>query len=491
MNMKRQPDPQPSPSKPQPTGSSPASSPSGQPIARPATSPATTNQSQPPEQASRSLHPKTNIERSRTGALPAAPARVTEGVATRERLFSLDAYRGFVMLVLAASGFGILQLTQLPPAAQVWKTLGFLDYETWQRIGFNFDHTLWRSDFDWICVSFWDLLQPAFMFIVGVALPFSRARRVAEGQTTFDRVLHVVLRSLVLVLLGVFLASTASKQTNWTFVNVLSQIGLGYVFVSMLVGRKFWIQLLALVVILAGYWGLFFSYTPPKDFDYWSVGATPGTVMPDRFAPWSKNANVAHDFDVWFLNKFPRLPYEPFTYNEGGYQTLNFIPAIGTMLLGVMCGHLLLGDRRWWQKFLLLVIGGAVCLGLGVLAGQYACPIVKRIWTPSWVLFSGGWVIWGLAVCYLLFDVCRLRWLGWPLAIVGMNSLAVYLMGQLLRPWAERTVQTHFGELLNFYLGAEFLADDMFGRVIGPITAVVVFWLIALWMYRQKFFIRV
>ncbi len=163
------------------------------------------------------------------------------------------------------------------------------------------------------------------------------------------------------------------------------------------------------------------------------------------------------------MNKFPRTEQQPFSFNEGGYQTLNFIPAIGTMLLGVFCGQLLLSDRRWWQKFFLLVIGGAVCLGLGVAAGLYVCPIVKRIWTPSWVLYSGAWVIWALAAFYLLFDLCRLRWLAFPLVVIGMNSLAFYLMGQLLRPWAEKTVQTHFGGLIAYYLGPSLTADDMFG----------------------------
>ncbi|MHB8972945.1 MAG: acyltransferase family protein [Pirellulaceae bacterium] len=497
MNMKRQPDPQPSSSRPQQPGISQPLATPGQPAVRPATqqqpgaqppTTPTTAQSQPRQPTPHPLHPRTSVQRPRAGEPPAAPAGVDADDVKKGRLFSLDAYRGFVMLVLAASGFGILQLTQLPPEAPVWQQL---DYDTWQRIGFNFDHTVWRSDFDWIGVSFWDLLQPAFMFIVGVAMPFSYARRQALGEGAISRATHAVLRAFVLILLGVFLSSNWSGQTNWTFVNVLSQIGLGYLFVYALMGRRFWIQLAVFVLILAGYWGWFFSYTPAADYNYATVGATEDTILADPFASWSKNANVAHDLDVWFLNKFPHPNNQPFTFNEGGYQTLNFVPAICTMLLGVFCGQLLLSERRWWQKFFLLVLGGGVCLGLGVLAGQYACPIVKRIWTPSWVLFSGAWVIWGLAAFYLLFDLCRLRWLAWPLVVVGMNSLAFYMMGQLMRPWAEKTFATHFTGLLAYWPGQTMLADDMFGRLVGPISAVIVFWLIALWMYRQKFFVRV
>jgi heparan-alpha-glucosaminide N-acetyltransferase len=494
VNTKRQPDPQPaSPQSQQPSSSQPFVSP-GQSTARPAapSQPAVQPKAAQPQPTPHPLHPRTAAQRSRSSAPTAVATSVAADDIKKGRLCSLDAYRGFVMLILAASGFGILQLTQLKPEAPVWQTL---DYDIWQRIGFNFDHTAWRSDFDSdygpLGVSFWDLLQPAFMFIVGVAMPFSYARRKALGQSAVSRAIHAVLRALVLILLGVFLSSSWSMQTNWTFVNVLSQIGLGYLFVYILMGRRFWIQLAVFILIMAGYWGWFASYTPPADYNYAAVGADSDTIMEGRFASWSKNANVAHQFDVAFLNKFPHPPEQAFEFNEGGYQTLNFVPAICTMLLGVFCGQLLLSDQRWWRKLFLLILGGGVCLGLGVLAGQYACPIVKRIWTPSWVLYSGAWVIWGLAAFYLLFDLCRLRWLAFPLVVVGMNSLAFYMMGQLLRPWAEKTIQTHFSGLLAIWPGPTIMADDMLGRVIVPTTAVILFWLIAFWMYCQKFFVRV
>ena len=369
----------------------------------------------------------------------------------------------------------------------------YLDYATWQpRLAFNFDHTVWQSDFDWIGVSFWDLLQPAFMFIVGVAMPFSYARRAAAGDGPFRRTIHAVFRALVLVLLGVFLSSNGLQETNWTFVNVLSQIGLGYVFAYAVMAWPPVLDPVAGVRADPGrLLGMVLQLHATGGLQLCGGGSRPGRDHGGQLRALVQNANVAHDFDVWFLNKFPRPANKPFEYNDGGYQTLNFIPAIGTILLGVFCGQLLLSDRRWWQKFFLLVIGGGVCLGLGVLAGQYACPIVKRIWTPSWVLFSGAWVIWGLAAFYLLFDLCRLRWIAWPLVVVGVNSLVFYLMGQLIRPWAERTMQTHFGVLWADLIGPKWLADDMFGRMVGPISALILFWLIALWLYSKKYFVRV
>lgn len=414
-----------------------------------------------------------------------------------ERLVSLDAYRGFIMMVLAAAGFGIYKLTQLPKQAAVWDQL---DYDLWQQIGFHFTHPKWVSQFDLgsvplIGVSFWDLIQPAFMFMVGVAMPYSYAKRAAEGQGLNRRISHAVKRAIVLVLLGVFLCSAGASQTVWEFFNVLAQIGLGYLFAYLLLGRRFRIQLLAFVVILVGYWGFFYTYTPPEDYDYAAVGVTDDAmIFTGRFAPWSKNANAGYQFDKWFLSQFPRPKNEEFKYNRGGYLTLNFVPSIGTILLGIFCGQLLQSERRWWQKFLGLVLGGAICMGLAVLAGLYACPIVKRIWTPSWVLFSGAWVIWMLAAFYLVFDLCRLRWLAIPLAVIGMNSIAMYLMAQLLRPWATETVKTHFtGTLqrLQDIVGVDFLAEGMYQALVWPTSAFILFWLIICWMYGHKFFIRI
>jgi len=400
------------------------------------------------------------------------------------------------MMVLAASGFGIYKLAQLPADAPVWNQI---DYGLWQQIAFHFEHSQWISHFDvdgvkWIGVRFWDLIQPAFMFMVGVAMPYSYARREAVGHGVLRRTGHALLRAAVLVLLGVFLVSTGESQTRWEFFNVLAQIGLGYFFAYILLGRAFWIQLLAFIVILAGYWGFFYNYAPPQNYDYAAVGATEASILEGQFEPWSKNANAGYQVDLWLLNQFPRPKGEEFEYNPGGYLTLNFVPSIGTILLGVFCGQLLRGEKRWWQKFLLLVIGGAVCMGLAIAASMYACPIVKRIWTPSWVLFSGAWVIWALAVFYLVLDLFRLRWLAFPLVIIGMNSLVMYLMSQLLRPWAEETVAIHFtGTLqrLGDLIGVDLLAEGMYAHLVWPTSAFILFWLIILWMYRQKFFVRV
>ncbi len=403
------------------------------------------------------------------------------------RLVSLDAYRGFIMIMLAASGFGIGRLANLPEDAPVWKEL---DYQQWQQLAFHFGHPPWLSRFGLMGVSFWDLIQPAFMFMVGVALPYSFANRKKRGHSKWHIYFHAAWRALILVLMGVFLQSAWQSSTNWIFVNVLSQIGLGYLFLYPLINRKPTTQLAVLALILVAYWGYFASYRPPADFDYAAVGATPDTVFEGRFSSWSMNANAGYQFDKWFLNLFPQGEGK-FEYNRGGYLTLNFIPSIATMLLGLMAGQLLRSDQSRWRKIAMLVIAGAICMGLAIIADMYVCPIVKRIWTPSWVLFSGAYVLWMLAGFCFVFDVLPLRWLAFPLTIVGMNSIAMYMMGQLMRPWTVRQIHTHFVGFIEQMAGKPVFADDWLGRVLDPTAALIVFWLIALWMYRNRFFVKV
>jgi predicted acyltransferase len=374
-------------------------------------------------------------------------------------------------------------------------------------------------------------------------MPFSYRRRKLAGESAWSRAAHAFVRAVILVLLGVFLATRTGEPTTWIFTNVLAQIGLGYFFVYLLSGFRWPVQATACVLILGGYWYFmqigYWQWTgrpqPTAEYDYAAVGVKPqeGEVLTGRFAPWSKNHNAAHEVDLVLLNALSdpggvaqeqwrakaaageltfgeRFQYgvrriffsntHEFRFNSGGYQTLNFIPSMATMLMGVMCGSLLIGPFAPGRKVLLLLIAAIACLLLGRIAGIYFCPIVKRIWTPSWALFSGGYVIALLAVFFLLFDLLPLRRLAFPLVVVGMNSMVMYMMGQLMGGFArERIVRPHLTGLMETALGTDpvrdgpryLLADDMFGRLAEPWAVLVVFWLIVYWLYRQKVFMRV
>jgi predicted acyltransferase len=175
-----------------------------------------------------------------------ALAPASEPATRPSRLVGLDAYRGLVMLAMASSGFAFTKVARQFPDSPTWRTLAY-----------QFEHVPWRG------CSFWDLIQPSFMFMVGVALPFSYASRRAQGQSQATLFGHALWRSLVLVALGVFLSSTSSKQTNYTFANVLCQIGLGYMVVFLLLGRSPRVQMATALTILAGYWLFFATYPVP------------------------------------------------------------------------------------------------------------------------------------------------------------------------------------------------------------------------------------
>jgi heparan-alpha-glucosaminide N-acetyltransferase len=408
------------------------------------------------------------------------------------RLMSLDAYRGFIMLMMASSGLGIHGMVLNHPDI-------FANSKFWQFLGFQTDHV------DWVGCSFWDLIQPSFMFMVGVAVPYSRASRKAQGQSEGRILLHSIWRSLVLVLLAVFLSSnsTSIKQTNWEFPNVLAQIGLGYTFLTLLAGLCFREQLVALIVIIAGYTMAFGLYPlPGPGFDWKAVGVPPNWPhLEGWFGHWDKNSNFAAWFDAkcfageyfqgGFLNLFPRPGR--FVFNEGGYQTLNFIPSLATMILGLMAGESLRRPLGAQRHFVRLVAAGLACLAIGLLMGSTVCPIVKRIWTPSWAVYSSGWTFLMLAAFYGIID--GIGWRGWafPFVVVGMNSIAMYCMSQLMRGWVRSSLNVHLG-LPTWNLLEKFdmpWLATIYGPMFQNAAILLVFWLICLWLYRRKVFLRI
>ena len=139
-----------------------------------------------------------------------------------------------------------------------------------------------------------------------------------------------------------FLRSTHARQTNWTFEDTLTQIGLGYGFLYLLALRSRTTQWAALAVALVGYWLAFALYpVPGPGFPWAAAGVRPGQpeLLAGFAAHWGKNTNLAWAFDTWFLNLFPRE--RPFANNGGGYATLSFVPTLGTMLLGLLAGGVL------------------------------------------------------------------------------------------------------------------------------------------------------
>jgi predicted acyltransferase len=402
----------------------------------------------------------------------------TSGLANR--LTSLDVYRGFVMFLMMAE---ILHLSQVAKS--------FPEDSFWHKLAYHQTHV------DWAGCSLHDLIQPSFSFLVGAALPFSIFSRRQKGQSFLWMLLHAIWRSALLVGLGVFLRSTHTAQTRFTFEDTLSQIGLGYLFLFLLGCCRQWVQWVALGVILIGYWGAFALYQAPErgpDFDYDAIGVTQDFVEKNPpytglASHWNKNANLAFAFDDKYVRQIPEIlghgePYKP---NRGGYATLSFIPTLGTMILGLLAGGWLRGEWATSKKIAVLVACGAVSLAVGLLLDYYGiCPSVKRIWTPAWVLVSGGWCMFFTAGFYFLVDACGLRQVFFPLTVIGMNSIAIYFLVHIeLHGFIQRSFRTHFSDKVFAVAG-----EPLQAFVAGAI-ALAVDWLILYWMYRNKVFVRI
>lgn len=421
---------------------------------------------------------------------------------------SLDAYRGLVMLLMVSSGLGLGTVAERFPHSRFW-----------QLLSAEVEHVRWQG------CSLWDLIMPAFLFITGVALPFSVASRIRRGHRWMRRLAHALWRSSLLILLGWLVWSDGASRTDFMFINVLCQIGLAYTFAFLMAGHDRRVQVLVLLAILLGYWYWFYQYPlPGPSFDYQAVG------VPQKWhhlqgiaAHWDLNTNPASAFDRWFLNLFPRE--QPFRFRAGGGTTLNFVPSIATMLLGVMVGELLRDDRPAREKLRRLIWAGTALLIVGVAldpeilpgvntSSWTLCPIVKRIWTPSYVLYSGGWVMLAAAFFYWVIDV-RGRvgfatgrvgsahqerredfareggqsppygkhapaWT-FPFVVVGMNSLVMYLLAALSAGWVRRTLHIHLGPRPF---------DWTYGPIIESLCILIVLWLACWYFYRRRLFVR-
>ncbi len=392
------------------------------------------------------------------------------GRPVQERLASLDAYRGFVMLLMMGEALKFSEVAEAVPGNSWLRALA------WHQ-----------THVEWIGCSLHDLIQPSFSFLVGAALPFSLANRSGSGMSRPQIFTQALKRALILILIGIFLRSVGQPLTYFTFEDTLTQIGLGYGFLVLLGWTGKATQWFALAAILIGYWLAFTLHPlPPEGFDRAAAGVplTWPHWLSGFAAHWNKNANLAAQFDVWFLNLFPRE--KPFVFNEGGYQTLNFIPTLATMILGLIAGNVLRSpftkaDRIGW-----LILAGCTTLVFGLLLGRLGIsPLVKRIWTPSWVLFSGGWCFLMLAGFYAVLDGLGWRRWAFPLLVIGMNSIAAYVLTEVLRDPLREIVKPHVG------LVTLPLARPAFQPLLSGVVVIAILWFALLWMYRRRLFLRV
>lgn len=388
----------------------------------------------------------------------------------KSRLGSIDAFRGFAMFLLMAEALHLSHMARNFPESKIWKTLAY--------------H---QTHVEWIGCSLHDMIQPSFSFLVGVSLPFSLLSRRQNGQSKKKMTLHAIWRAFALVTLGIFLRSVGRKQTNFTFEDTLSQIGLGYCFLFLLGLKTRKVQWIALSAILISYWALFAAYPlPSTNFDYSAVGLdkNSSSFLTGFQAHWNKNSNPAWAFDTWFMNLFPRE--KPFAYNGGGYSTISFIPTLATMILGLIAGGMMTRPIPAWKTGLQFVVMGIAFAALGYGIGEMGmCPVVKKIWTPSWILFSGGICFAFLSFFVFTCDAAGMTPLFWPIRIIGANCIYVYVVIHWWNGFIQSNLKTHLGQNIFQAFGASY------EPVVAGASVMMVHWLILVWMDRNKIRIRI
>lgn len=361
-----------------------------------------------------------------------APRAVAPKSPRTERLVSLDAYRGFIMLLLISHGFGFSVLK---------------DHPGWEWLASQVDHVAWEG------CSFWDLIQPAFTFMVGVAMPLAFARRAAQGASRGTIFRHVAWRALMLVVLSNVLSNfNGSGPLRFQLINVLSQIAFAYVLCSLIMQLPFRAQVVAGAGLLALHWALF-------------------AIFPGPDGPFSQTGNIGAVIDQAVLG-----------YNYSGYYTtINFLGNAVTVLFGVWTGMLLMKDRSHADKLKLLGACAVAAFALG-LALQPFNPMVKRLWTASFTFFSAGWVLLMLMAFYWLVEVKGYKRWTFFAVVIGANSIFIYSFSQLLRGWLNRGLGKFTG---NF----DFLGD--LGAIPQNLLVMAVMWALCYWLYKRSIFIKI
>ena len=349
-----------------------------------------------------------------------------------QRYLALDAYRGFIMLMLVSHGFGFGELSGDP---------------TFGRIASWFEHVPWEG------ITFWDLVQPGFMYIVGVAMPFALAIRAQQGATFSDNARHVAIRSLKLIALSQLLSMGSSDHYRFQMINVLCQIALTYFLVFWILRLRFRWQAVIAAALLVLHTALFYLFPGPD-------------------GPYSQEGNVGQVLDKAIMGyNYPSL-----------WVGLNFVTSTVTTLLGAWTGMLMMQgrDHRHIIKMLLAGIAAGWVLGLAISPWN---PIVKRICTASFTLYSAGWVLLGMLLFYVVVEVKGYRKWTHPLVVIGANSIFIYAVsGWILRGWLEKVVGVLTG---NFsFIGT-------LAPVASALAVLAVMYWMNLWLYRRKIFIKV
>lgn len=362
------------------------------------------------------------------------------------RLLSLDFFRGITMFLLVAEGTALWSVLVREPVAGTFLEPFFQ----------QFHHHPWNG------LRFWDLVQPFFMFIVGVAMPFSYAKRRKRGDTKQKITRHIIQRCILLLAFGVGLHCGYRRELVWELWNVLSQLSVTILIAYFLMHYKYSVQIIASFGLLLLTEILYRTF-PLEGFDQ----------------PFVKDHNFGTWMDLVLMGKI-----NP----GGGWVAINFIPTAAHTIWGVVAGQVLMSCKTATQKIKVIALSGLAILAVGYLLDWTSVtPIIKRISTSSFVLASGGWALLVLAFSYWFIDVKKISAWIFPFVIVGMNPIFIYLFFNTVgSQWLNGFVAIFTKGFLEWFNTPEFVM-----ALVNSLTILALEWLLCYYLYLKRIFFKI
>jgi len=364
------------------------------------------------------------------------------GTKPSERLMSVDALRGFDMFLIIGGGVTVREFIEAANISSLNKLLP------------QFRHVPWEG------FTFWDLIMPLFLFIVGVVMPLAFSKRLARGDSKAKLYWHIIIRTIILFVFGMAAQGHLLKydlSKLHIYCNTLQAIAAGYLIASliMLNMRVLW-QATATAGLLLLFWALMMLVPVP--------GHGAGVLTPE--------GNLAIYIDRAILGRF----------DDGTSYTwiLSSMTFPCTVMMGVFAGYVLRADKAKSTKTLLLLALGLGCLLLGML-WHLVFPIIKHLWTSSFVLFAAGLCYLLLAAFYFVIEVLHLRRWAFIFVVIGMNAIFAYMARSLF----------NFRHIGNIFVGGLLRFLGPWDTFVESLAAFVAIWLILYWMYRKETFVRI
>jgi predicted acyltransferase len=375
-----------------------------------------------------------------------APSLRTEKIskqtsAVEGRLVSLDFFRGLTMFMLVGEATGLYELLREP--ALNGTLLG--------AIGWQLEHHPWNG------LHCWDLVQPFFMFIVGVAMPFSIGKRWERGDTWRKTLHHALIRSSLLLFFGWALYCIGPGHITFELWNVLAQLSFTYLVAFLMMRKSARVQI-----------GFTFGLLIATELLYrlWPVPGFNQPFVPD------------HGFGAWVDLAIMRK------LSDGHWVAFNAVPTTAHTMWGVLAGQVLKSTRAPWQKIRMLAIAGAIGVVVGYSLNPLT-PIIKRICTSSFVIVSGGWCLLALAFSYWLIDVKGVKQGSVFFTVVGMNPLLIYLFTNTGgAEWFHRIARP-------FTMGLFAWAGPLKAEIVTSLVVWAMLWSLCFWLYKKRIFIRI